>query len=330
MIRVGIIGSGFGLYGLVPAFSDIRGCRIVAVSASNRSRVDAYCTPRGITSVYKDWHSMLQKEQLDAVAIAVIPAAQYEIAKFALLQGLHVFAEKPLADTFEHAGELLRLARTRHAIHAVDFQFPEIPAWQKLKQLLVDTPYGSLRHVRVNWEFESHDYKNGIMTWKENVHQGGGVVSFYASHSLYYLEYLFGHIKILHAARTWTTVGGRRRETGVDLIVRFSQNVTGSVHISCDTPGIFQHQIICTCQDATLVLENSDSFADGFTLTAHVDTHTVHILKKDKEPDARVQATRRIAARFIRAIKTGGNLAPSMADGVRIQKYITEIRSTTA
>src|SRR3989338_10901797 len=109
MLRVGIIGSGFGEIGLKPAFKSMRGCRVVGV-----------CTGR------KNWRAFLERDDIDAVAIAVPPRAQYEIAKATITKGLQVFSEKPLAANLAQARELFALAKKKRTVTCIDFIFPEI------------------------------------------------------------------------------------------------------------------------------------------------------------------------------------------------------------
>lgn len=110
MIKIGIVGSGFGLYGLLPAFNSTKGCKVVAICGEKTQRLLNYCKSIGLNKIYTDWQVMLDKQKLDAVALAVTPNAQYKIAKVAIEKGLHIFAEKPLAVTHREAKELLRLA----------------------------------------------------------------------------------------------------------------------------------------------------------------------------------------------------------------------------
>lgn len=110
--KVAIIGSGFGMYGLLPAFSRIEGCKVVSIYGKNSERMLSYCKKLGLNR-YTDWREMLQKEKPNAVAISVIPIHQYEIAKYALENGIAVFAEKPLTTSFETSLELSKLAKKK-------------------------------------------------------------------------------------------------------------------------------------------------------------------------------------------------------------------------
>src|SRR3989338_7798156 len=96
MLKIGIIGSGFGVIGLLPAFDSVKNCKVVAVCAKESGPLAHYREQWGMKNIYTDWRLLLKNEDLDAIALAVVPSAQYQIAKVALKKGLHVFAEKPL------------------------------------------------------------------------------------------------------------------------------------------------------------------------------------------------------------------------------------------
>ena len=66
--KVAIVGSGFGMYGLLPAFSRIKGCKVVSICGKNSERMLNYCKKLGLNR-YTDWREMLQKEKPDAVTI---------------------------------------------------------------------------------------------------------------------------------------------------------------------------------------------------------------------------------------------------------------------
>ena len=110
--KVAIVGSGFGMYGLLPSFSRVKGCKVISICGKNSERMLDYCKKLGLNR-YTDWKEMLQKEKPDAVAIAVIPKHQYEIAKCALENGIAVFAEKPLTASLHNSSELNKLAKKK-------------------------------------------------------------------------------------------------------------------------------------------------------------------------------------------------------------------------
>ena len=110
--KVAIIGSGFGMYGLLPSFNKVKGCKVISICGKNSERMQNYCEKLDLNR-YTDWREMLQKEKPDAVAIAVIPRYQYDIAKYALENEIAVFAEKPLTTSFDTSKELNTLAKKK-------------------------------------------------------------------------------------------------------------------------------------------------------------------------------------------------------------------------
>ncbi|HMO77676.1 MAG TPA: Gfo/Idh/MocA family oxidoreductase [Candidatus Paceibacterota bacterium] len=335
-MRIGIIGSGFGLYGLFPAFNSVDGCKVVSVCGKKTDRLLSYCASVGPVSIYTDWQEMLKKEELDAVAIAVVPSAQFVIAKQALAQGLHVFAEKPLASSYEEASELCDLAFKYKRITAVDFIFPEIDEWQMVKQILEQKMYGNLKSISVAWDFLSYDIKNKIVSWKTNVKEGGGALSFYFSHVLYYLEYFGGKIKTIGGSLHYfpqESLGGG--DVGVDVDMIFGNGVIGKAHLSCNSHDNHQHVVTFECDNGSLTLKSMKGVTENFTVTvsSHGKDQIIPIRKLGKrniEEDERVRVVSKIAARFVKACNENTKMTPSFDDGLRVEELIDIVRSNAS
>lgn len=332
MLKVGIIGSGFGLYGLLPAFRTIKGCKVVSICGKKTDRLLAYCGQIGLKKMYTDWQQMLDKEDLDVVALAVTPAAQYVIAKAAIQKNIDVWAEKPLAPTYKQAVELYNLAKKHKVINTVDFIFPEIAEWQMVKKMIDQQVYGKLKHVSVDWDFLSYDIKNKISSWKTNLEEGGGALAFYFSHTLYYLEYFAGEIVAGSNLLSFSKESKNGGEVGVDLLLNFKNGVRGNARIRIDVRGFKRHQLVFICERGTIVLENNKDVAKSFAISVHTENKqkTVRV-KKDistvKNEDERVVVVRKLAARFIKSCLARTPAKPSFKDGVRVQGLIEKIKT---
>lgn len=330
MTRIGIIGSGFGLYGLLPAFNSIKGCEVVSICGKKTERLLKYCESIGLTKIYTHWEEMLENEKLDAVAIAVVPRVQYKIAKTAIKKGFHIFAEKPLAASLKDAEDLFTLAKKKKIVTAVDFIFPEIEEWKKAKELIDKKTYGELKQIKLKWNFLSYDIKNGIQTWKTSVEDGGGALSFYMSHSLNYLEYFGGQIVKTKSIFTYSKESKNGAEVGVDMLLRFKNKISGTVNFRCDAPDENTHKISFVCEKETIVLESNKGVTQNFSLQVFDKKGPkIIIVKKDeiKEgEDERVLIVKKLATRFIDGCKKGKQVSPSFAEGVRVQRLIEQIR----
>lgn len=330
MLRVGIVGSGFGLYGLLPAFNLIEDCEVVSICGVKTERLLNYCKSIGLTKIYTDWEEMLKNERLNAIAIAVPPNIQFQIAKVSIGKGIDVFAEKPLAANLSQAKELFYLAKRKKITHAVDFIFPEIDVWQRAKQLLDDKALGELKHISVNWDFLSFDIKNKISSWKTDIDEGGGALSFYFSHSLYYLEYYVGEISYIKSKFFYSKESINKGEVGVYLLLKFKNGVDGSAHLSCNSRNLNRHRLIFKCEKGEIILENRGSFIDNFTLTIREGDKKEVLKSNDRtvsNEDERVKIVRKLASRFVEACARDEQVIPSFREGLRVQELIEKIRT---
>lgn len=331
MLKVGIIGSGFGLYGLLPAFSKIKNCRVVSICGEETDRLLTYCQSIGLKNIYTNWKVMLGKEELDAIAIAVTPKAQYQIATSAMQKGINIFAEKPLTATYPQALELFNLAKRKKITTMIDFIFPEIVEWKKVKQLIDKKTYGGLNYISANWDFLSFDIKYRKSTWKTKVSEGGGALSFYFSHSLYYLEYFAGEISDLKSLLTYSKESINGGEVSVDLLLKFKKGILGHTHLSCNTGGLNKHQLIFNCDHGTIILENENSITENFSIKIYTNEgiKQLTIPKKQavkKDEDERVAVIKKLADKFVNACIRRKFASPSFKDGLRVQELIEKIR----
>ena len=81
----------------------------------------------------------------------------------------------------------------------IDFEFPELPAWQRAKALIDEGAIGTLRHVVVTWQVENYATRMRLKSWKTNGDDGGGVLGNFVSHCFHYLEYFCGPLANLSA-----------------------------------------------------------------------------------------------------------------------------------
>lgn len=330
MLKIGIIGSGFGLYGLLPAFNSIKNCKVVAICGKKSESLISYCESVGLERIYADWRLLLENKGLDAIAIAVTPNAQYQIAKVAIAKGLHVFAEKPLTVNVDQAKELLALAKKKKIIHGIDFIFPEIAEWEKVKELIDRETFGKLKYISVNWDFLSGDIKNKRSSWKTSVLEGGGALSFYFSHGLYYLEHFAGRITDIRSLLTYSPESINGGEVGAEMLLKFAGGITGHVHVSCNCRGLIRHQLIFQCEDGVIILENKNAVVDNFIIKTYSQIGTKRlVVNKDrdrKNEDERVKIVRKLAGKFVNSCIHHRQMRPSLREGLRVQELIERIR----
>lgn len=108
-MRIGIVGCGYvaDFYAAtLPLHPELE---VVAVTDLDPGRGRTWASAHG-GQVYETADELIADERVDIVVNLTDPRAHYEISKAALSAGKHVYSEKPLAMSFEHAGELVELA----------------------------------------------------------------------------------------------------------------------------------------------------------------------------------------------------------------------------
>lgn len=180
---IAILGSGFGLYGYVPALAETFADEPLILEIayqpifSQRPELQSYL-PR-IT--WADSRAAaLQKAS--TVIIALRPEDQWiwacRVAQYPHIT--HVILEKPLAPTPEQSEALFTLLSQAQKIVRVAYNF-QFTDWGK--QLLTQPPLrDEVDKLELHWHFKAHHFLHDLNTWKRFHIQGGGVLRFYAIH----------------------------------------------------------------------------------------------------------------------------------------------------
>src|ERR1039458_1648307 len=111
-------------------------------------------------AVTADPTELIQSTMIDAVAIVSPVWTHYKLAKAALLNGKHVFVEKPFTSTTAQADELISIALRKNLRIMVDHTFLFTGAVRKISQLVKDGTLGNLYYydsTRVNLGLLQHD-----------------------------------------------------------------------------------------------------------------------------------------------------------------------------
>ena len=115
--------------------NSISNCNLVGVFDINESKSKALSEEFG-TEVYEKLEELLEK--VDAVSIAAITSAHYDISKECLQKGKHVFVEKPITATIPQAEEIVRLAEDKNLNLQVGHIERFNPALVSLEQYILE------------------------------------------------------------------------------------------------------------------------------------------------------------------------------------------------
>jgi predicted dehydrogenase len=160
MVKFGVVGYGYWGPNVVRNLDRLETAEVVAVcdkSPAARRKV-AKLYPDVL--VTEDAAELMSSPDIDAIAVVTPVWTHYELAKAALLNGKHIFVEKPFTSNAAQAQELIELAAQRNLKIMVDHTFLFTGAVKKIKQLLEDGALGKLYYydsTRVNLGLFQHD-----------------------------------------------------------------------------------------------------------------------------------------------------------------------------
>jgi predicted dehydrogenase len=234
-MKFGVIGYGYWGPNVVRNLMGLDGSEVCAIadkSSAAQARARKAYPGVKITSSAMD---VICSPETDAVAIVSPVWTHYDLTRAALLNGKHVFVEKPFTCNSEQGEELVNLAAQKNLKIMVDHTFLFTGAVRRIGQLIDEGALGSLYYydsTRVNlglfqhdinvvWDLAPHDLSimdhlikaspEGIVATGEGHLNGHEDVAFM---TLYFPEKVIAHINVnwLSPVKVRTTlIGGEKR-----------------------------------------------------------------------------------------------------------------------
>ena len=133
--KVGVIGVGF----IGPAHMEgIRrhGFEVAAIADATQESADEAAARLFVPKAYGDWKDLVNDPEIDVVHIASPNYLHFEQAKAALEAGKHVVCEKPLAMNTDESEKLVKLAKAKGLVNAVNFNIRFYPLAQEARAMV--------------------------------------------------------------------------------------------------------------------------------------------------------------------------------------------------
>ncbi|HVT88065.1 MAG TPA: Gfo/Idh/MocA family oxidoreductase [Tepidisphaeraceae bacterium] len=328
-ISVGVIGIGFGQQVHVPAFRSDPRCEIQSICATTEDRAKKAAQQLGIPQSTADAMALINDPAIQVVSVAVPPSKQPALIEAAARAGKHLFCEKPVGTDLAAASKAWQAVQASGVKHAIDFIFPEIPAWRQARELL--PTLGKLRHVAISWRVETYAYKAGLSSWKTRGEDGGGTLGNFVSHSAYYIEWLFGPITKL-TARLTGPADPQRSEARVDSWMELTGNLPVSLSVAADAYLGSGHRVEIYGDGGSVQLINTTAdYVNGFELLIGGRDKAKLVQRAapvKSNVDGRIEAASRIVKRLIDSVNGGEEVTPNLSQGIRVQKLLDAMRES--
>ena len=149
--RMGIIGVGHIAKAYVENILKLDNVEIVAASDLSAEKAAAFFEKYGLCNVriYADYRELIDKENLDAVAVCTFNATHAECAVYALDRGVNVILEKPMCVTMEEAADILRAEKKSGKIMFVGFQPRFDNNIKEIKNIVESGKLGKVYYIRI-------------------------------------------------------------------------------------------------------------------------------------------------------------------------------------
>jgi len=160
MLNVGIIGFGYWGPNVARNFNASTGAKLKAICDLRSNRLALATSTYPFIKGYSDPKDLIKNKDIDVVAVVTPVSSHYELARLALLNGKHVFVEKPFTASSRQGEELIELAARNNLKIMVDHTFLFTGAVEKMKELIDSGELGTLLFydsVRVNLGLFQHD-----------------------------------------------------------------------------------------------------------------------------------------------------------------------------
>jgi len=235
VLRFGVIGYGHWGPNIVRNLHGIDACDVATVCDKSPAAL------RRVSRVYPQVHlttdlsEVLASPDIDAVAVVTPAWTHFELAKAALLNGKHVFIEKPLTANSQQAEELIEIAQRKKLTLMVDHTFLFCGAVRKIRELIDSGTLGALYYfdsTRVNlglfqhdisviWDLAPHDFSimDYILPEKPEAVVATGARHVNGVADLAFITVYFPNDVVAHLNLSWlspvkvrtTLIGGREK-----------------------------------------------------------------------------------------------------------------------
>ncbi len=299
-VRGGIIG--LGKMGISHAAIIGANSTISFTSACDTSSfvLEAFKTYTDINT-YTDFKKMLDSEALDFIIVATPTKLHYEMIRYAVEKGIHVFCEKPFLLNTEEGEALVKAVSTKHLINQVGYHNNFIGTFKELKRLVKANVLGAITGFRGEAYGPVVVKKKGN-TWRSKAEEGGGCLYDYASHVINLIQEIIAPPVNVKGA-VLKSIYSNGVEDEVYSVLQLENNVTGllSVNWSDETyrkmsttltvEGV-KGKIVCDATEIKVYLKEDASaygYEKGWTIRPLTDfTEGVNYYLRGEEYSAQI------------------------------------------
>ena len=343
-LRVGILGTGpHAARQVLPAFR-AQGWEVGALCSIEPDLPDL-AARLGIPVATADYRELVERDDLDAVAIVTPTPTHREILLAAVAAGKHVLCEKPIAMNQQDGREMQAAAEAAGVTAMIDFEFRFTPARLHVQQLLADGYVGEVRHATIDLMLENPTLSLDF-SWRDRAAMGGGTLNEHGSHHTDMVRQWFGEIRDVSAEMRTFKPDRRDPESGATVQADTDDFWTcamtlaggGIVTLTQSWVSVVSQGLrvgIAGTDGALVVAQNDSMLSEAPVRGAKTGAEQLEELPRpaslpplEDAPTWRIAVLQRLIGEFERGIRDGTSPAPNLEDGLRCQAVLDAVRES--
>jgi predicted dehydrogenase len=195
MVRVGIIGTGWGVNIQLPIFKS-QGMEVTAIYSRSLEKAQGIAEKHEIKHAFDTIEDIVNCSDVDVISVVSPTHLHQEHALAALAAGKHVLCDKPTALSAEGAGMMVAAAKERpNQLALIDHELRFLPFFQEAKDAVASGLIGDIWHCDVVTSLNFGHFGRTFQWWNER-EKGGGVLGAVGVHMIDLLAFISG-IKIV-------------------------------------------------------------------------------------------------------------------------------------
>lgn len=226
-LRFAMAGTGFWSRYQLHGWSELAGCKCVALYNRTRAKAEALGREFGITAIYDNYEEMLEREKLDFVDIVTGVEQHDAMTRLAAKHRLPVVCQKPLAASYAEAEALVKYCRRQKTWLFVNENWRWQPQIRAFSAALKTAPLGRIWRAHINYSNSFPVFAN--QPFLRELEQF--ILTDIGTHVLDVMRFLFGEAESVYA-QTHQVTPGIKGEDAASALFRMRNGMTVYTNMS--------------------------------------------------------------------------------------------------
>ncbi|MEJ5230165.1 MAG: Gfo/Idh/MocA family oxidoreductase [Pseudothermotoga sp.] len=282
-IGIGVIGAGKISEVLhIPNTLYSEYARLIAISDSNEQRLNFFKEKLKDEKInfYADYTQLLERDDVDAVIVALPNYLHAKVAIDALRKGKHVLVEKPMATNSQEGKEMVRTAEQMQKVLMTNHSQRFFPHHQKAKEIIASGLIGQIRLVKTMFGHSGPENWSPKAAWffqKDSAMFGA--LGDLGVHKVDLIRYLTG----LEITECTGMIGTLEKQGSVEdiasAVLKLSNGGMATLDANWITKGLEENYFVIYGERGTLKIGQTDPSKIDIYLSKPVTMHGEIVMK---------------------------------------------------